>query len=67
MILIFRVCKVEEYIKGTLLCPDPNVDPEGASNWSYNDAYTHLIIFMSHNDGVVVLMDVHEIQKSLFG
>jgi hypothetical protein len=44
IIEIFRLCGVEGYVKGTLLCPDPNVDPKGAKNWSCNDAYTRLII-----------------------
>lgn len=29
--------------------------------------YKHKTVHTSHNDGVVVLMDVHEIQKNLFG
>ena len=44
MIQMFKLCGVEGYVKGTLLCPDRNVDPEGAKDWSYNDSYTRLII-----------------------
>jgi len=29
--------------------------------------YKHKTVHTSHNDGVVVLMDIHEIRKSLFG
>jgi hypothetical protein len=47
IIEIFRLCGVEGYVKGTLLCPDPNVDPEGAENWSYNDVYTQFIISLN--------------------
>ena len=44
MISIFRLCQVRGYVKGTILCPDPNVDPEGAKNWSYNDAFSQVLI-----------------------
>lgn len=44
IIKILQNCGVQGYVKGTLRCPDPNHDPEGAENWSYNDAYTRLII-----------------------
>jgi len=44
---IIELCGVEGYVKGTLLRPDPNIDPEGAENWSYNDAYTRLIISLN--------------------
>lgn len=44
---IFRVCGVEGYVEGTLLRPDPNLDPEGAENWSHNDSYTRLIISLN--------------------
>jgi len=44
---IFRLCRVKGYVNGTLLSPDPNVDPEGAENWTYNDAYTRLIISLN--------------------
>ena len=44
---IFRVCGVEGYVNGTLLCPDYNVDPEGARNWSFNDIYTQMIISLN--------------------
>jgi gag-polypeptide of LTR copia-type len=47
IIEIFRHCGVEGYVKGTLLRPDPNVDPDGAENWSYNDAYTRFIISLN--------------------
>src|SRR5229473_724854 len=47
MMVIFRLCGVEGYVKGTLPCPNPDVDPESAENWSYNDSLTWLIISQS--------------------
>jgi hypothetical protein len=69
IIKIFRRCGVEGYVKGTLLPPDPNVDPEGAENWSYNDAYTRLIISFnvtqSQKVNTLMCKNAHEVWKNL--
>ena len=44
LIVKFRCCGIEGYANGTIPCPDRNVDPEGAENWSYNDAFMQHII-----------------------
>lgn len=44
MILKFRCCGIEGYVNGTIPCPDRNVDPKGAKNWSHNDAFMQHII-----------------------
>ena len=69
MIQIFQVCGVEGYVKGTLLCPDPNVDPEGAENWSYNDTYTRFIISLnvtrSQKKNTLMCNSAHEVWANL--
>jgi hypothetical protein len=69
IINIFRRCGVEGYVKGTLLCPDPNVDPEGAENWDSNDAYTQLIISLnvtqSQEVNILTCNTAHEVWKNL--
>ena len=69
IIKIFRLCGVEEYVKGTLLCPDPKVDPKSAENWSCNDAYTQLIISFnvsqSQRSNTSMCNNAHEMWKNL--
>jgi gag-polypeptide of LTR copia-type len=69
IIEIFRLCGVEGYVKGTLICPDPNVDPEGAENWSYNDAYTRLIISLnvtqSQKENTLMCKNAHKVWAKL--
>ena len=38
--LTFTVCRLRDYVDGTIQCPDKDTDPIGASNWSYNNDYT---------------------------
>jgi hypothetical protein len=55
--------------KGTLLCPDPNVDPEGAENWSCNDYYTRVIISLnvteSQKRDILMCNSAHEVWTNL--
>jgi hypothetical protein len=66
---IFRLCGVEAYVKGTLLCPDPKVDPEGAENWSCNDAFSQIIISFnvtqSQRLNISMCNNAHEMWKNL--
>jgi hypothetical protein len=68
---VFRICGVEGYVKGTLLRPDPAVDPEGAENWSYNDAYTRFIISInvtpSQKLNTLMCKSAHEVWRNLEG
>jgi hypothetical protein len=68
---VFRICGVEGYVKGTLPRPDPTVDPEGAESWSYNDAYTRLIISFnvtqSQKSNTSMCKNAHEVWKDLEG
>jgi len=42
--LTFRVCSLDNYVNGTIQCPDPNSDAIGTNNWKYNDMYTKKVI-----------------------
>ena len=45
MISILRVCRVYDYVKGTVKKPIASVDSTGASNWASNDEYAkHLLL-----------------------
>jgi hypothetical protein len=68
LILKFRCCGVEGYVNGTIPCPDRNVDPKGAENWSYNDAYMQHIILsnVTRSDVHYLVCDnAHEMWKNL--
>ena len=69
IIEIFGLCGVEGYVKGTLLYPDPNVDPESAEHWSYNDAYTQYIISLnvtqSQKVNTLLCNNAHEVWAKL--
>ena len=69
IIKIFQLCGVEGYVKGILPCPDPNVDPEGAENWSCNDAYTRLILSLnvtqSQKENTLKCNNAHEVWAKL--
>src|SRR5882757_5399918 len=42
--LTFGVCGLDNYVNGTIQCPDPNGDAIGTNNWKYNDMYTKKVI-----------------------
>ena len=42
--LMLQICGVQGYVTGTVECPDPGQDPEGASNWDFNDTYAKVLI-----------------------
>jgi hypothetical protein len=69
MLKIFQICGLEGYVKGTLRCPDPSGDPEGAENWSYNDAYTQFIISLnvtqSQKENTLMCNNAHEVWAKL--
>ena len=69
IIRLFRLCRVEGYVKGTLLCPDPNADLEGAENWAYNDNFTRTLISWNVTPSELVHIlacgSVHEMWKNL--
>jgi hypothetical protein len=71
MIETFQLCGLEGYVKGTLLRPDPNVDPEGAVNWSHNDVYTRFIISLnvtkSQKVNTSMCNNAHEVWAKLEG
>lgn len=66
---IFQLCGVEAYVKGILPCPDPNVDPEGAENWSCNDVLSQIIISFnvtqSQRWNILMCTTAHEMWKNL--
>jgi hypothetical protein len=35
--LMLQICGVQGYALGTVQRPDPSQDPEGATNWDFND------------------------------
>ena len=42
--LMLQICGVQGYVAGTVQRPDPAQDPEGASNWDFNDTYAKVLI-----------------------
>ena len=42
--LMLQICGVQGYIAGTVQRLDPAEDPEGASNWDFNDTYAKVLI-----------------------
>jgi hypothetical protein len=66
---ILKMCGVEGYVKGTLICPDHNVDSEGARKWSSNDAYAQVIISMnvspSEYTNIPMCDNAHEMWENL--
>jgi hypothetical protein len=42
--LMLQICGVQGYAEGKILHPDPAQDPEGASNWDFNDTYAKVLI-----------------------
>lgn len=69
MIIMFRRCGVEDYVKGTLPCPDPAADPKGAENWSFNDNFAQLIITVNvtsaEDMGILGCESAHKMWKNL--
>ena len=41
---MLQICGVQGYVTGTLQRLDPNQDPEGVSNWDFNDTYANVLI-----------------------
>jgi hypothetical protein len=41
---VFRYCRVEEYITGTIYRPEEDEDVVGTKNWDYNDNYAQMMI-----------------------
>lgn len=41
---VFRYCRVEEYITGTIYRPEEDEDVVGAKSWDYNDNYAQMMI-----------------------
>jgi hypothetical protein len=44
MMLILKLCGVEEYALGTISPPDPNLDPQGLRDWKYNNTYAIMLV-----------------------
>jgi len=44
MALLFKLFKVQEYVLGKIVCPDPKDDTQSAENWTYNDTFAQLLI-----------------------
>jgi len=44
MALLFKLFKVQEYVLGKIVCPDPKDDAQSAENWMYNDTLAQLLI-----------------------
>jgi len=44
MRMLFDLFDVMEYVQGKTPCPDSVVDPVGAKNWQYNDAFAQMLI-----------------------
>ena len=42
--LILQICGVQGFALGTIQCPDFSQDPEGATNWDFNDIYARVLI-----------------------
>ena len=41
---MLQICGVQGYVAGTVQRPDLAQDPEGASNWDFNDTYAKVLI-----------------------
>jgi len=41
----FTLCEVAGYVYGDIERPDPTLDPVGAENWDFNDAYAGILIY----------------------
>jgi hypothetical protein len=41
---VLRYCHVEDYITGTIHCPEDDEDTDGTRNWDYNNNYTQMMI-----------------------
>jgi hypothetical protein len=44
MKIIFLSCNINNYITGTVKCPDEQTDREGAINWDRNNNWVKLMI-----------------------
>ena len=44
ILLTFEVCGLDNYVNGTLKCPDPSTNTVNTSNWKYNNKYTQKVI-----------------------
>ena len=42
--LMLQICGVQDYVLGTVQHPDPSLDPDGASNWDFNNTYAKVLI-----------------------
>ena len=42
--LMLQMCGVQDYVTGSVERPDQVQDPEGASNWDFNDTYAKVLI-----------------------
>jgi hypothetical protein len=51
LLLTIDICHLDEYITGTLKCPDVTADAPGHANWKYNDKYTWKVIRDRISDG----------------
>lgn len=47
MCLLLDVVNGVPYVEGKVKRPNPEIDPEGAENWSFNDAYIMILILQN--------------------
>jgi hypothetical protein len=43
-LLVFAICRIDGYVKGTIKCPDQMTDLESYENWNNNDKYARKVI-----------------------
>src|SRR6266850_3520106 len=55
MLDIFKIYGAEEYVTGNVTQPDKSLNPRAARNWTFNNAFTKVII----TNNIVSLQKVH--------
>ena len=60
--LMLEICGVQGYVKGKIPRPDPAQDPDGATNWDFNDTYAKVLIV--NNVTTTQMMYIKQTQTS---
>src|ERR1700678_97351 len=59
---MLEICGVQGYLEGKILRPDPAQDPNGATNWDFNDTYAKVLIV--NNVTTTQMMYIKQTQTS---
>jgi len=60
--LMLEICGVQGYVEGKIPRPDPAQDPDGATNWDFNDTYAKVLI--ANNVTTTQMMYIKQTQTS---